>query len=870
MSRGGKKSADDFRARFEENRARLVERHRQGEGGGVVVRAYRRLVDAAIRKICTDMLEGAQELAVIATGGYGRGELAFASDIDIQVLYRRNESKSEVVPFIQRLWDLGWEIGHQVVNLEEAIELASSDRETLTSYLELRTIWGDDSFAQELDREVRFTLLQPKLDEYLAGKVAELERRHAEAGDTVYLSEPDVKHSPGGLRDLHTLLWLSNAAGASRSWRAYLTQLNLNSEQYQRIQVAYDLTWRVRNALHLLKGRPWDRLDHRSQSAIAEELGYCGDSSRLAVEQFMHDYYRCSRNIYTFTRLQLAAGGWMLKIESPTMLAVLKQEGEEVESWNQHELVSNPLAVLERFKSLARNRSSVSAETAAYLNEHGHRLGVAARKNQNHGRLMLELLEGRNAAWGLKAMHQLDVLGGVIPEFERLTALVQFDPYHHYTADEHTMRMLDALEALLDGGERSVELGVVRQISEVLEHLSVEKWYPARSDIAVIRLAILLHDVGKSTGGSGHAERGARVARNVGNRLKMDPDSLSDAIFLVRHHLLLNSVAQRRDITEELLLKRLQRLIRTPERLHMLTLLTVADLAALNPVALTPWKCRLLTDLVNRLESLMAGERPWLADDIVDMDLDELGDKARRDVISFLKSMPSEYGRDLELEGLEADAILFEAFMREEKKPGAAVAAFEHNRENSRFTLVTEDRERLLSLVCGLLAANDITIFQARIFTRLDNVVFDRFTVADADGGGHVRQDQVVNVMKDLSGALAGSVDVESMLKAHRQRWSLRDRPRMEYPVSVINDPSASSRYTVIEIRAHDHVGLLHDISAAMAEVGVSIHQAFVSTEGERAVDAFYVSDPLGAPLDAEACNLLVERLERLLTDGRL
>ena len=837
MNRGRKKSADDFRVRFEENRTRLVERHRQGEGGGVVVRAYRRLVDAAIRTICTDILKGKQELAVIAIGGYGRGELAFASDIDIQVLYRGSESQSEVVLFIQKLWDLGWEVGHQVVNLEEAIELASRDRETLTAYLELRTIWGNESFATELDREVRCTLLQPKLDEYMSGKVAELERRHAEAGDTVYLSEPDVKHSPGGLRDLHTLLWLSNAAGGSRSWRAYLTQLNLTSDQYQRIQVAYDLTWRVRNALHLLKGRPWDRLDHRSQSAIAEELGYSDDNNRLAVEQFMHDYYKCSRNIYAFTRLQLAAGGWMPKIESPTMLAVLKQEGEDVESWGPDELNSNPLAVLERFKLLAKNRSSVGAGTAGYLYAHGHRLGVAARKNRDHGRLILELLEGPNAAWGLKAMHQLDVLGGVIPEFERLTALVQFDPYHHYTADEHTMRMLDALEALLYGGERSVELGVVRQISEVLDHLSVDKWYLARSDIAVIRLAILLHDVGKGTGGSGHAERGARAARNVGNRLKMDPDSLSDTVFLVRHHLLLNSVAQRRDITEELLLKRLQRLIRTPARLHMLALLTVADLAALNPTALTPWKCRLLTDLVNSLESLMAGERPWLAADVVD------------------------------LAELEADAHLLDAFKKEKKKPGAAVAAFEHNRETSRFTLVAEDRERLLSLVCGLLAANDITIHQARIITRLDNVVFDRFTVADADGGGRLKDDQVASVMKDLSSALSGSVDVEGMLKAHRRRWSLRDRPRMEYPVSVIHDPSASHRFTVIEIRAHDHVGLLHDIAAAMAEVGVSIHQAFISTEGERAVDAFYVTDPLGAPLDTESCNMLVERLERLLTD---
>lgn len=832
------------------------------------MRAYRRLVDTTIRTLCSQFLSDTTDLALIATGGYGRGELAFASDVDIQLLYSGPRPPEGARPLIQALWDLGWEVGHQVVTVEEAIELASSNRETLTAYLEMRTIWGDEGITRELDRQVREDLLQPRLEDYLAGKLAELERRHAEAGDTVYLSEPDLKQSPGGLRDLHTLLWMSNAAGGPRSWRAYLADQRLNSTQYQRLQTGYDLTWKVRNTLHLLKSRLWDRLDHRSQSAVAESLKYPAESGRLPVEVFMRDYYRASRGIYAFTRLQLARGGWAPEVHSPTMLTVLGPEGEPAETWPVGELVSSPLAVLERFKSLARRRSSVSAETAAYLFDHGRALGSAARKNREHGRLLIELMEGSNAAWGLQAMHQLGVLGGIVPEFERLTALVQFDPYHHYTADEHTMRMLDALEALLDGGEKAPELGVARQIAEVIGQLPVERWHPSRDDMAILRLAILLHDVGKGTGGGGHAERGARVVRNVGKRLGLDRESLGDVVFLVRHHLLLNAVAQRRDIREEVLLKRLHRLIRSPRRLHMLTLLTIADLAALSPTALTPWKCCLLVDLTENLEGLMSGQSPWMVSEVWDRLLGELSGEIKDQVSSFLKSMPHEYGRDLDPPGLVADSALLQSFLNTAQIPGAAVASVEHDRETSRFTLVTRDQERLLSRVCGLLAAYDVTILHARIFTRLDSLVFDRFIVANAGGGGQMTRDQEEGVLGDLSGALAGSVDVEALLRAHRDRWSLRDRPSMKYPVSVVHDPSASKNYTVIEVRAHDHVGLLHDIAATMADLGVSIHQAFISTEGERAVDALYVTDPLGAPLDGKTCSLLIKELERVLTSG--
>lgn len=859
---------DGTRARFLKDRARLVERHNGGEGGGVVVRAYRRLIDATVSMLGTRYFPGSEKIAVVAAGGYGRGELAFESDIDLHLVFTDPEPPAAVRPFLQTLWDLGWEIGHLVVSVEQAMELASRDRETLTSYLEMRTVWGDEGITAELERRIREEILRSRLKDYLTAKVEELERRHAHAGDTVYLSEPDVKQSPGGLRDLHTLVWLSNAAGGPKDWIHYLTDQHLSSEEYERLQLAYDIIWRVRNTLHLLKGRCWDRLDHSSQEEVADKLGYKQDGSRLPVEHFMRDYYRASWSVYAFTRIQLARDGWVPAMENPTLLTVLKPDGSEGETWPTDDFLSDPLIVLERFIQLAHTRSSLSPETTNFLYRNGRPLGTGARQHAGHGSLFMELLEEPNAAWSLHAMHQLGILGGLLPEFDRLTALVQYDPYHHYTADEHTLRMLDALGTLLDSNKEQSEGGVFGQINEVKHELPLERWRTAMKDAAILRLAILFHDIGKGTGGSGHAERGARLLRNVGKRLKLERAFLDDAVFLVRHHLILSSVAQRRDIGETVLLKRLHRLIRTPRRLHMLALLTVADMAALSPTTLTTWKCRLLVDLVDRLESLMVGEILEPPEDVWVHLAEQLPREVQDRVLSFLKSMPPQYHRDIDKSSLVADAALIESFRSQPSIPGVVTAAVEHHDETSLITMVTSDQDRLLSNVCGLLASHDVNILQARIFTRFDNLIFDRFTVSDAVSGGAMNREQVMAVLNDLPEVLGGRLDVEVLLEAHRDRWSLRDRPSMQYPVRVIHDSSASEKYTVIEVRAHDHVGLLHDVAATMAGLGVRIHQAFISTEGERAVDAFYVTDPLGACLDEETIELLLIELEDVLRTG--
>lgn len=865
MSGQTRSGTQEVRARFTADRARLIERHLGGESGGIVVRAYCRLVDGVVRALAPLHFSDSSSLALIAVGGYGRGELAFGSDVDIHLLHEAPIDTAEARCFLQALWDMGWEVGHQVVTVKQALEVAAGNPQTLTAYLEMRPVWGAAGVAELLGERLRTRLAAGEAGAYAAAKVAELERRHLQAGDTVYLSEPDVKESPGGLRDLHTLLWISNASGGARTWGEYLAQEQMDADEYTRYQSAYDLLLRVRNGLHLLKGRAWDRLDHRSQVSLAEMMGFREQKGRLPVEEFMRTYYRAAWQVYAFTSVQLARQGWSLEAHASIILPVLHGRSEKAERWPHAEARADPLAVIRRFRSLAETRSALTPETVAWLNREGPLIGRAARRDGAHGPLLMELFGAPHAAWSLHALHQLGILGGLLPEFERLTALVKYNPYHHYTVDEHTLRAVDALEALLEPRETHLPEYLSPRFVASVRELPIERWRPSDDDLALLRLALLYHDIGRGSGSGNHAERGARLLQKAGKRLQLSEGVLEDAVFLVRHHLILNAAAQRRDVREEALLRRLRRLIRTKRRLHLLALLTVCDMAALSPNALSAWKCRLLADLVDRIEALIEGAPKTPGEVAREAVLASLPFEVQERIARFLDEMPNQYVQSLNPAQVLEDAALIDSWRAGSGAPEAMAMMMGHGTETSDITLVTRDRPRLMARICGLLAAHDLTILRARILTRTDGLVFDRFVVADAGSGLAMSREQVEAVTRDMPGVLAAKIDVERLLQEHRERWKIRDRVRMHHPVEVDFDPNASERCSVIEIEAQDHVGLLHDIAGAMADLGIVIHQAFITTEGEKAVDAFYVTDPLGAPLDEPTKRMLEEGLRELL-----
>jgi [protein-PII] uridylyltransferase len=502
----------------------------------------------------------------------------------------------------------------------------------------------------------------------------------------------------------------------------------------------------------------------------------------------------------------------------------------------------------------------------AWLNKDGRLIGAASRRDPTHGQLLMDLLRAPGAAWSLHVLHQLGILGGLLPEFDALTALVQYDPYHYYTADEHTLRALDALDALLGAEAHEQQEHLSPRLIESIQEIPVERWRPDKEDLAILRLALLYHDSGKGTGTGNHSERGARLLLRACRRMHVPKEATEDAVFLVRHHLLLSAAAQRRDSREEALLRRLRRIIRTPRRLHLLALLTVCDMAALSPNALSAWKCRLLADLVERVQGLMEGVPVTPEKAIHEEIVSALPLDIRDRIDEFLDEMPVHYIQSLDRKRVVEDAALIGSYRAGPLDASSVAMTIDHDGETSDITLVTQDRPRLMARICGLLAAHDLTILRAQIFTRIDGLIFDRFVVADAGSGKAMSEDQAEAVVRDIPAVLDGSIDVELLLKEHRDRWRIRDRARMKHPVQVEFDLKASDRYSVIEVRAGDHVGLLHDLTGAMADVGVAIHQSFVTTEGERAVDAFYVTDPLGAPLDEPTRKVLADKLRSVLS----
>lgn len=837
-----------------------------------MIRAYCRLVDRSVRALADRWLPAGEGVAVAAVGGYGRGELAFASDVDLHLVHTGSEAPEGARSFIQSLWDLGWEVGHGVVSPAQAVTACREDIKTLTAYLEMRHVWGAREVTEELDARVREEVLASGREGFLRAKVRELERRHGGVGDTVYLAEPEVKESPGGLRDLHTLLWLSNASGKARIFRDYLEERDVDAAVYRRLRKSWDLIWRVRNTLHLLKGRRWDRLDHRSQLAAARELRYEEKRGRLPVEVFMRDYYRSAWEVFAFSRVELARADWPLEEGRRTMLTVLHPDTSGIGAWPVRDLEKDPVELVRRFTELARTRRTLHPDTASWLHRKGRSLGRAAARDPAHGPAFMQLLKCRHAAWSLHAMHQMGILGGLLPEFERITALVQYDPYHHYTVDEHTLRMLDALEDLLVlmrggslDGEGSAHAGGP-ELERAAAELPLEHWMIDREDEGVLRLALLYHDVAKGTGSGRHAERGARLVHKAGERLGIAERERSDAAFLVRHHLALTAASQRRDMTDPALIERLVRIVRTPRRLRLLGIMTVCDLAAVGPGVLTPWKSRLIRDLTREVMAQLTGEGLSGPEGERERLLSDVPAEEAAALEAFLAGMPEEYPQGLDTERLRADRELLASYLGD---PGSRPRLeIRHGGATSELTLAARDAPKLLSRVCGLLASQDLTILRARIFTRLDGVVLDRFILADADSGGPMGPRQESEVRQLIGEVVTGKREVAPLIESHRRRWHMRDRPRMQYPVRVGWDEDASKRYSVLEVRATDHVGLLYEITRGISETGAAIHQAFITTEGERAVDAFYITDPLGAPLDGATRELLAGRLRDIMRQG--
>jgi [protein-PII] uridylyltransferase len=836
LLRARPRDAKAAKERLRDERTDVLARLRARPSGVEAARALAEFADSALDALFESerlALEGAPPpLALLATGGYGRRELAPCSDVDLLILHRgaadRKAAEALATRFFQALWDLGFEVGHAVRSLEEVARTLTRDLVTATALLDARRISGDESLAREL-HEVGDDFLAKFGAGFLRAKLEEAEERYRRRGAVAYLSEPNVKESRGALRDIE-LLRLFERAGVSPA---------IDDDARLDVEDAHERLLETRLLMHLLEGKKQDRLGFDLQPRVAEAFGFRDSRHERAVEAFMADYFRSAKAVeralglarFALERRSAERGDEFAPAERPRRLTDrLVAVGGRIELAAEGALASasDLVPALELFLHAQREKLEPTEAAIEAVRRLLPRVDDRARESPAHAKVFRDLLGGRNRVGAaLRAMHRAGLLGEYLPEFGTLDGLWQQDPYHDFTVDEHSLRAIDALERFGESAEREDLLRV-----EVLGNVR-------RLD--VLRLGVLLHDMGKGKGG-GHVQVGVAMVPEVARRLGLDVDEGRLVRFLVEAHLEMSRTTEQRDFTSPETLARFAALCGDEERLDMLYLLTVADIRAVGAHAFPRWKDALLTSLYQLTRDfLRAGGKAhaWTAEARREEVLRRLPEGlAAADLDRHLELAPRRYPLEVE----PFDIAIHLRLVRDLERGRDPATAYIVEGPLRHFWVCTRDRPRLFASVAGCIAAKGANIISADAYTRTDGVVLDKLTIVP--GPGQAEDEQFwEGLEKLLADVFAGRQAVDKVVAEARARVPYHARregpPR---PTIVKASNKLSDRYTVVDVGAEDRPGLLYDIARRLSELGLDIHYSKISTRANRAADVFYVS----------------------------
>ena len=845
--------------------------HDGGASGQLSVQTHARLVDSMLQALfrladadATRDGLAPSPVVLMALGGYGRGELHPSSDVDIMVIY-----DVELTPYVQRvtqeilyaLWDLGLQVGHSLRSVGDCVAMARTDFPSRTSMLEARFLAGSRRLFNRFRRVLSENVYRRDFSQFLDTTLAERDQRYRKYGASPYIGEPNIKESAGGLRDMHTAMWLGATKFRARTLRELAARGVITSREQASADEALTFLWRVRNELHFLAGHKNDVLSREIQPLIAKNFGYEDDETALGVERFMRDYYLHARAVHRVSRRLIAR-----------CQETLSRRGSAV-SRHREEALQDGLVLLDGRLRLADPDGRAFAESPTRLMKvfwHMHRLGCELSSDLQRAMedaldlvddefrsspVVRDLFLGICRQWGrvaptLREMHELGLLGRYLPEFGALTCLVQYDVYHKFSADQHSLLAVENLEALAPGPSAESE-GAAQVFNEI-----------ERPDL--LMMGMLLHDIGKAKG-HGHVEKGIPLIRRLTARLGLPPAEAEAIEFLVAHHLTMSHVAQRRDIDDPKTVEHLALTARDPQWLRMLYLLTYADMKAVGPGVMTPWQALVLWNLYERsLARLTGGElerptRTMLAERVGAL----LKGEASRQVVKAHLAMVSD--RYLATTGAERIA---EHLRLVQKLEGETVVTelFHHpDLGLSDLVVVTRDQPALFAAIAGTLAASGINIASAQIHTRGDGVAIDTFQVSDPTGEAVTSVARWTRTFDDLRLVLAGARRVEDLLE--RRQAGAGTEAGIEGPPRITIDNRLSDSYTVIEVKCPDRVGLLYLITRTLSAAGLDIASARIATEIDKAFDTFYVTDTAGQKVTSEgAMSRVREALEEALS----
>jgi [protein-PII] uridylyltransferase len=806
------------------------------------------------------------QVAMVGLGGTGRGEMAPFSDLDLMVLTAKAptaeaERASEAI--LHLLWDLKLKVGHSVRSQGELIALAKKDMTVRTALLEGRWLWGNDRLFDDTMRRFRKELVAGSAAEFVAAKLAERDQRHVRMGDSRYVVEPNVKDGKGGLRDLHTLYWIGKYVhGVARPADLVGAGL-LSAAEFRRFDRAERFFWSVRCHLHLLAGRAEERLSFEYQPQIASIMHYAERPGKSAVERFMQFYFINAKAVGDLTGLFLAQlddqlGKKGFRFALPTLRRRPKRLGGFLLDRGRLSVPdddffrADPIRLLELFALAAREQLEVHPKAMRAATRDAALINRQLRADPRANALFLEVLTTvHSPELVLRWMNEAGVFGRFMPDFGRVVAQMQFDMYHHYTVDEHSIRAIGLLAAIERGelkDDHPLSTAIIKQIASR----------------RVLYVAVLLHDIAKGRGGD-HSVIGAEIALKLGPQLGLDPAETETVSWLVRYHLLMSSTAFKRDLADPKTIEDFIHQVQSPERLRLLLILTVVDIRAVGPGVWNEWKRTLLQSLFEAAEErLRLGFKQHGRAELVEARQKEfaaeLGWKAsvvrthaKRLNDSYWLAEPLAWQLANARQVAEAEAHIGDA------QP-SVVAEDDPASGATRITVFTPDRGGLFYRICAGLAAGGANIIDARIHTTRDGMALDNLLVLDARGQAYSDKRLRARLVSSVEAALTRS-DPPPLPAPHGVR------PRsgaFRLAPSVAIADRASTRTTVVEVNALDRPALLAALAAAIHDQGHQVHSAHIATYGERAVDVFYLTRADGKRLDGND----VDQLRRALLEA--
>jgi [protein-PII] uridylyltransferase len=800
----------------------------------------------------------AERIALMAVGGYGRGEMAAHSDVDLLFLnpYKITPwAESLIESMLYILWDLKLKVGHASRTIKDCIRLGREDFTIRTSLVEYRYLAGDEELAQELAETLWEDLFKGTAAEFIEAKLEERAERHRKQGGQRYVVEPNVKEGKGGLRDLQSLFWIGKYVHGTQNAKELIALGVYTEEEFQIFKTAEDFLWSVRCHLHIIANRAVDQLTFDMQVEVAERLGYVDKGGRRAVEHFMQDYFLHATKVGEVTRIFLTSLEATHTKAEPMLLRLFKRrkkakapykiEQNRISVADEEAFFADPINMLGIMEEALRTGTLLHPDAMRLIASNLDLIDDNVRNDPRARKLFLGImLKHGNPERGLRRMNELGLLAAFIPEFAPIVAMMQFNMYHHYTVDEHTIQCINHLSQI----ERE----------ELIEELPIASGILKKGvNRKVLYVAMLLHDIGKGRP-EDHSVLGAQIARVVAPRLGLSKKECETVEWLIRNHLLLSDTAQKRDISEPRTVRGFAKAMKTVERLDLLTVLTVCDIRGVGPGTWNNWKAVLI-------RNLYAATRDALENGIEDLNREARETEAKRALRTALsdwkpKDLKAEAGRHYGpyWQGLPgATHVVFANLLANLSDDSIAVdLMLDEDRDATRVCFAMVDHPGLFSRMTGALALVGANIVDARSYTSKDGYATAAFWIQDADGHPYeaVRLPRLQQmIVKTLHGEIVAR-------EALNDRDKIKKRERaFKVPTVITFDNAGSEIYTIIEVDTRDRPGLLYDLTRTLANNHVYIASAVIATFGEQIVDTFYVKDMVGLKYHTDSKRTALE-----------